>query len=74
MFLPITRSYRRQIYDVGGARNQRQSWAPYFDDGRYSVPSPGPPFTRVSVNAIIFLAPISTFDQVLEEVCVHVYF
>ena len=21
------------IYDVGGARNQRQAWAPYFDDG-----------------------------------------
>ena len=20
------------IYDVGGARNQRQAWAPYFDD------------------------------------------
>jgi hypothetical protein len=22
-----------KIYDVGGARNQRQAWAPYFDDG-----------------------------------------
>ncbi|TDL21099.1 G-alpha-domain-containing protein [Rickenella mellea] len=40
-----------KIYDVGGARNQRQTWAPYFDD----------------VNAIIFLAPISAFDQVLAE-------
>ncbi|EJF67466.1 G-alpha-domain-containing protein [Dichomitus squalens LYAD-421 SS1] len=39
------------IYDVGGARNQRQAWAPYFDD----------------VNAIIFLAPISAFDQQLAE-------
>ncbi|KAH0591330.1 hypothetical protein H2248_001409 [Termitomyces sp. 'cryptogamus'] len=37
-----------RIYDVGGSRNQRQAWAPYFDD----------------VNAIIFLAPISAFDQV----------
>ncbi|KNZ76308.1 Guanine nucleotide-binding protein alpha-4 subunit [Termitomyces sp. J132] len=36
-----------RIYDVGGSRNQRQAWAPYFDD----------------VNAIIFLAPISAFDQ-----------
>ncbi|KAF8913167.1 guanine nucleotide binding protein, alpha subunit [Gymnopilus junonius] len=36
-----------RIYDVGGSRNQRQAWAPYFDD----------------VNAIIFLAPISVFDQ-----------
>ncbi|KAL4250269.1 P-loop containing nucleoside triphosphate hydrolase [Abortiporus biennis] len=40
-----------KIYDVGGARNQRHAWAPYFDD----------------VNAIIFLAPISAFDQVLAE-------
>lgn len=22
-----------RIYDVGGARSQRQAWAPYFDDG-----------------------------------------
>lgn len=22
-----------KIYDVGGARPQRQAWAPYFDDG-----------------------------------------
>ncbi|TFK60637.1 G-alpha-domain-containing protein [Pluteus cervinus] len=40
-----------KIYDVGGARNQRQAWAPYFED----------------VTAIIFLAPISAFDQVLTE-------
>ncbi|KAF9225282.1 G-alpha-domain-containing protein [Gyrodon lividus] len=40
-----------KIYDVGGARNQRNAWAPYFED----------------VNAIIFLAPISAFDQVLAE-------
>ncbi|PFH45359.1 hypothetical protein AMATHDRAFT_71794 [Amanita thiersii Skay4041] len=40
-----------KIYDVGGSRNQRQAWAPYFED----------------VNAIIFLAPISAFDQFLEE-------
>ena len=26
------------IYDVGGARNQRQAWAPYFDDGRPPCP------------------------------------
>ncbi|VDC04222.1 unnamed protein product [Peniophora sp. CBMAI 1063] len=40
-----------KIFDVGGARNQRQAWAPYFTDA----------------NAIIFLAPISAFDQVLAE-------
>lgn len=40
-----------KIYDVGGARNQRQAWVPYFQD----------------MNALIFLAPISAFDQVLAE-------
>jgi len=40
-----------KIYDVGGARSQRQAWAPYFED----------------MNALIFLAPISAFDQVLAE-------
>ncbi|EED85236.1 candidate G-protein alpha subunit [Postia placenta Mad-698-R] len=40
-----------KIFDVGGSRPQRRAWEPYFDD----------------VNAIIFLAPISAFDQVLAE-------
>ncbi|KAG8961992.1 hypothetical protein FRC03_004759 [Tulasnella sp. 419] len=40
-----------RLYDVGGARGQRPSWVPYFEDA----------------NAIIFLAPISAFDQYLEE-------
>ncbi|QRW22455.1 G-protein alpha subunit [Rhizoctonia solani] len=40
-----------RIYDVGGARGQRHVWAPFFSD----------------VNAIIFLAPISAFDQMLAE-------
>ncbi|KAF9004064.1 guanine nucleotide-binding protein [Cyathus striatus] len=39
------------LYDVGGARGQRHSWVPYFDDA----------------NAIIFVAPVSAFDQYLEE-------
>jgi len=39
------------IYDVGGSRSQRAAWASYFDD----------------VTVIIFLAPISAFDQVLYE-------
>ena len=34
-----------------GARGQRHTWMPFFDDA----------------NAIIFLAPISAFDQYLEE-------
>ncbi|KAF8906840.1 guanine nucleotide binding protein, alpha subunit [Gymnopilus junonius] len=40
-----------KVYDVGGQRSLRAAWAPYFDD----------------IDAIIFLAPISCFDQVLEE-------
>lgn len=40
-----------RIVDVGGSRSQRPTWAPFFDD----------------VDAIIFLAPISGFDQVLSE-------
>ncbi|KAJ7646551.1 G-protein alpha subunit [Roridomyces roridus] len=43
--------YTWKIYDVGGARSQRPAWCSYFDD----------------VNALIFLAPISAFDQFLEE-------
>jgi len=39
------------LYDVGGARGLRHTWVPYFDDA----------------NAIIFLAPISAFDQYLDE-------
>ncbi|KAF8970379.1 guanine nucleotide binding protein, alpha subunit [Flammula alnicola] len=40
-----------KVYDVGGHRSQVTAWAPFFDD----------------MDAIIFLAPISGFDQVLEE-------
>ncbi|KAJ6506745.1 guanine nucleotide-binding protein alpha-4 subunit [Mycena sanguinolenta] len=39
------------VYDVGGARSLRAAWVPYFD----------------SMHAIIFLAPLSGFDQVLSE-------
>ncbi|PCH44939.1 G-alpha-domain-containing protein [Wolfiporia cocos MD-104 SS10] len=40
-----------RIFDVGGHRSLVTAWAPYFDD----------------MNAILFLAPISCFDQTLEE-------
>ncbi|THH30997.1 hypothetical protein EUX98_g3185 [Antrodiella citrinella] len=40
-----------RIIDVGGSRSQRMTWIPFFDD----------------VDAIIFLAPISGFDQTLVE-------
>lgn len=39
------------IYDVGGSRSSRASWAPFFDD----------------MDAIIFLAPLSVFDEKLFE-------
>ncbi|KAI0032591.1 G-alpha-domain-containing protein [Vararia minispora EC-137] len=39
------------IVDVGGNRHQRAAWIPYFDD----------------VNMLLFLAPVSAFDQTLAE-------
>jgi guanine nucleotide-binding protein alpha-1 subunit len=42
------RSVTWHLFDVGGARGQRHCWVPYFDEA----------------NAIIFVAPISAFDQV----------
>ncbi|KAH9848956.1 G-alpha-domain-containing protein [Lenzites betulinus] len=39
------------IYDVGGSRTSRAAWFPFFDDA----------------NAILFLAPISCFDELLQE-------
>ena len=39
------------LYDVGGSRTQRAAWFPFFDD----------------CDAIIFLAPISCFDERLVE-------
>ncbi|KAI0827068.1 G-alpha-domain-containing protein [Trametes gibbosa] len=40
-----------RIYDVGGHRSLVPAWAPFFDD----------------MNAILFLAPLSGYDQVLAE-------
>ncbi|KAJ3568897.1 hypothetical protein NP233_g5415 [Leucocoprinus birnbaumii] len=53
MEVPMSRDTGTEwrIVDVGGSRSQRPTWAPFFDD----------------VDAIIFLAPISAFDQVLSE-------
>lgn len=39
------------VYDVGGARTQRAAWLPYFD----------------TADAILFIASLSSFDQVLSE-------
>jgi len=40
-----------RIYDVGGSRTLRHAWLPYFENAQ----------------AIIFLAPVSCFDQHLSE-------
>ncbi|KAF8902591.1 heterotrimeric G protein alpha subunit [Gymnopilus junonius] len=40
-----------RIFDVGGCRTSRHAWLPYFEN----------------VNVIIFLSPVSVFDQRLEE-------
>ncbi|EAU83998.2 heterotrimeric G protein alpha subunit [Coprinopsis cinerea okayama7 len=40
-----------RIFDVGGCRTLRAAWLPYFE----------------GVNVIIFLSPVSVFDQWLEE-------
>ncbi|SPO29161.1 probable guanine nucleotide-binding protein alpha-4 subunit [Ustilago trichophora] len=47
----VDRSLIYRIYDVGGSRSQRAAWAPFLDD----------------VESIIFLAPLSAFDQPLIE-------
>ncbi|KAF9509042.1 hypothetical protein BS47DRAFT_185430 [Hydnum rufescens UP504] len=40
-----------RIIDVGGTKSQRKAWVPYFEDS----------------SAIIFLAPVSAYDQFLDE-------
>lgn len=44
----IERTLSYRIIDVGGSRSQRNVWAQFFDNA----------------TAIIFLAPISAFDEV----------
>ncbi|KAH9923100.1 guanine nucleotide binding protein, alpha subunit [Amylocystis lapponica] len=100
--------YHWLLYDVGGARGQRQAWVPYFEGGKLSFITPSAcrlpwaspaayghhqhsciPACSISASActcavaaaslllpladrrlpttIIFLAPISAFNQYLEE-------
>ncbi|KAJ1568799.1 guanine nucleotide-binding protein subunit alpha, partial [Cladochytrium tenue] len=40
------------IYDVGGQRSMRQFWAPYLEK---------------DLTAVIFVADISSYDQLLQE-------
>lgn len=56
------------VYDVGGSRTQRASWKPFFDDGEDHLwSSPALTKTAILVHAIVFLAPLSAFNQTLEE-------
>ncbi|RDB30429.1 Guanine nucleotide-binding protein alpha-4 subunit [Hypsizygus marmoreus] len=57
-----------RIVDVGGSRSQRPTWAPFFDDGEeHTLRIRFLCLIDLQVDAIIFLAPISGFDQVLAE-------
>lgn len=47
----VDRSLVYRIYDVGGSRSQRAAWASFFDDA----------------ESVIFMAPLSAFDQPLVE-------
>ncbi|THH26626.1 hypothetical protein EUX98_g7561 [Antrodiella citrinella] len=51
--LPLQVEYGTEwiVYDVGGSRTSRWAWLPYFDDA----------------HVILFLAPISCFDEQLAE-------
>ncbi|KAF8326013.1 G-protein alpha subunit-domain-containing protein [Cantharellus anzutake] len=48
---PLIKPKTFRIYDVGGSRSQRAAWVPYFEN----------------LNLIVFLLPLSAFDQFLEE-------
>lgn len=59
-----------KVFDVGGSRTLRSAWVPFFDDGSSAhiyIPIDACFYFILSVNAILFLAPISAFDQRLEE-------
>lgn len=45
------RGVQWKIYDVGGARNQRNAWAPYFEDGRWIFPWKLTPDTDASAHS-----------------------
>ncbi|KAI0057243.1 hypothetical protein BV25DRAFT_1841813 [Artomyces pyxidatus] len=48
-----------RIYDIKSARAQRQTWIPFFDTSGW---------LSTSATSLVFVAPISNFDEVLEEV------
>jgi len=63
-----TETHNWKIYTIHGSRTQRSAWVPFFDDGASACifwsTRMHLPFT---VDAILFLVPISSFDQRLVE-------
>lgn len=49
----IGKKLRYNVIDVGGCRSQRCAWAQFFEDA----------------TAIIFVAPLSAFDEVINDAC-----
>ncbi|KAJ3222086.1 hypothetical protein HDU81_010148 [Chytriomyces hyalinus] len=47
----VVRGNKWAVYDVGGQRTERKKWAQHFDD----------------VHAIIYVCPVSGYDQVINE-------
>jgi hypothetical protein len=60
-----------KVYTIHGSRTLRPAWVPFFDDGAFVciLWSFGQIVRTyvLSVDAILFLAPISAFDQQLVE-------
>ncbi|KAG5654145.1 hypothetical protein H0H81_006856 [Sphagnurus paluster] len=58
-----------RIYDVGGARNQRQAWAPYFDDGTiclHQVLTEDPRVNRLEDSLYLWKSVVS--NKLLKDV------
>jgi len=55
------------VIDIGGSRTHRASWKPFFDDGNGPALSLNALANHPLVNAIVFMAPLSAFNQRLEE-------
>ena len=58
------------IYDVGGSRTRRHEWMKYFEDGKqrfHLQTSEHQTDLYSKVDSLIFLAPLSAYDQCLVE-------
>jgi guanine nucleotide-binding protein alpha-1 subunit len=55
------------VIDIGGSRTHRAAWKPFFEDGEERYKPPTISVNHPLVNAIVFLAPLSAYNQKLEE-------